>query len=213
MVTYALLAPGEAEYSSQSFMLSGTNIILAWNSIFFILNGIQIIRLVRERKPVEIPHDIRDIYENVFTNMSSREFLYFWSTGEHSSSTDEYLVRLNEVPTELFLLTNGKVSISKNGAEICQGGRGSFIAEMSMISGNPASADVKAVGEVSFMAWDHDKLNNIKALNPKLSMKIQEILSRDVVDKLRTWSCRNLPVPAETRMQGSSLLLGGEEEL
>ena len=52
-----------------------------WNVLFFGINSFQIARLLRERRKIELPGELRDLYEQVFHSMSRREFLMFWNMG------------------------------------------------------------------------------------------------------------------------------------
>ena len=56
--------------------------IAVWNALFLIINIIQVVKLMKERAPVKIPDDIEDIYRTKFSDMTHREFLYFWSLGK-----------------------------------------------------------------------------------------------------------------------------------
>ena len=47
-------------------ILNGNYNIALWNSIFVLINIIQIVILYRERQEVVIPEEIRDLYENIF---------------------------------------------------------------------------------------------------------------------------------------------------
>jgi len=55
--------------------------IAIWNALFLMINTIQVFKLLRERSPVKIPDDIEDIYRSKFSDMTQREFLYFWNLG------------------------------------------------------------------------------------------------------------------------------------
>ena len=60
--------------------------IALWNSLFLIINMIQVAKILKERSPVKIPDEIEDIYRTKFSNMTQREFLYFWNTGVQKRS-------------------------------------------------------------------------------------------------------------------------------
>ena len=55
--------------------------IAFWNALFLMINTIQVFKLIRERSPVKIPDEIDDIYKSKFSDMTQREFLYFWNLG------------------------------------------------------------------------------------------------------------------------------------
>ena len=74
------------------------------------------------------------------------------------------------------------------GREIAELSRGSFIAEMSFLSGDPASADVQCGPPVETITWSQENLANLKKLNFELWIKIQHVLSKDLVGKVRRTS-------------------------
>ena len=160
-------------------------IFLIANSIFFIINTFQVIRLLLERRPISLPDNLREIYTNLFSVMSRREFLYFWNTGKVNEIKKDFMVQEGEVPKELILIVNGTVSIQKAGREIAKRKRGSFVAEMSFMTGEKASADACPIDTVEYIGWDQDKLSNLKLANPDLMIKIQAILGKDLTKKLK----------------------------
>lgn len=95
------------------------------------------------------------------------------------------MVQEGEVPKELILIVNGAVSIQQAGREIAKRKRGSFVAEMSFMTGEKASADACAIDTVEYIGWDQDKLSNLKLANPGLMIKIQAVLGKDLTKKLK----------------------------
>ena len=59
-------------------MLNGNYNIAFWNSLFVMVNIIQIIIIYRERQQLEIPEEVQDIYDTIFHANTNRQFLYFW---------------------------------------------------------------------------------------------------------------------------------------
>ena len=57
---------------------------------------------------------------------------------------------------------------------------------MSFLTGEVATADTIANGNVRFLAWNQDKLRHLDQLNPQLLIKIQNILGKDLVAKLKS---------------------------
>ncbi len=66
--------------------------------------------------------------------------------------------------------------------------RSILIAEMSFLTGKTASADVYANGTVRYIAWNQKKLKDCERLNPQLPIKIQNVLGKDLADKIHTTS-------------------------
>ena len=74
---------------------------------------------------------------------------------------------------------------NNDGKPIASLERGSFIAEISFLTGEPASADVHAIGEVIFISWKSDRLKNLQHQNPSFWMKLQHALSEDLIKKVK----------------------------
>ena len=156
-----------------------------WNILFFAINGFQVSRLIRERRPIELPSEITDIYENIFSSMRRREFLNLWHMGSIDSVENEQFIKKGRKQKKLYLILSGKVRVENKGALITKLGRGSFLAEMSFLTGNPATADVIADGKVRYIFWEQQKLNDLQKINADLFIKLQNILGKDLTEKVK----------------------------
>lgn len=157
-----------------------------WNILFFGINSFQIARLLRERKEIELPAGLMDLYERVFESMTRREFLMFWNMGRTETRDGEQMIREGEHQRELVLILSGVFNVVKGSDIIAKLKRGSFIAEMSFLTGDPASADVFANGAVEYIVWNQEKLRNLNQINPQLFIKIQNVLAKDLADKIKS---------------------------
>ena len=156
-----------------------------WTAIFVIVNTYNIIKILLERRPKLIPDEIQDLYDGIFKNLNSNEFLYFWNMGIIKSVKDKYLIKSGDHQNNLLLVLSGTANVEVNETPIASLGRGSFIAEISFLSGEPASADVHATGELIFVAWNSERLKNLKHDNPSFWMKLQHALSEDLIKKVK----------------------------
>jgi len=59
--------------------------IAFWNILLFVINSIQLVRLIIERQPIKLSAEIDDLHKSVFHIMKSREFLSFWNMGTINS--------------------------------------------------------------------------------------------------------------------------------
>jgi hypothetical protein len=157
-----------------------------WNVLFFGINSFQIARLLRERTKIELPAELTDLYERVFSSMSRREFLTFWNMGRTERREGDQMIREGEHQRELVLILSGTFNVAKGSEVIAKLNRGSFIAEMSFLTGDPASADVFANGPVEYIVWNQEKLRNLNQINPQLFIKFQNVLAKDLADKIKS---------------------------
>ena len=105
--------------------------------------------------------------------------------GTIKSVKDKYLIRSGEHQKNLLLVLSGSADVEVNGKPIASLTRGTFIAEISFLSGEPASADVHADKELIFVSWNSDRLKNLKDENPNFWMKLQHALSEDLIRKVK----------------------------
>ena len=160
------------------------------NSVFVAVNAFQAIVLLRRRRPVTVPAGIQDIYDQAFYHMSKREFLYFWQMGREVVLHQGPVVKDGETQDELLLIVEGTVQVMKNQKEIATLTRGSFVAEMSFMTGKPASADVKNIEKLECRSWSRESISNMQRLNYELWNKVHHTLSSDLAEKVRQTSSK-----------------------
>ncbi len=156
----------------------------AWTIIFVLINFIQILIIFRERKEMMIPEQIRDLYENIFHIKTSREFIHFWDYGKLQHIEKETLINAGESQADLMLVLNGKANVIKGTKNIATLERGQFIAEISYITGKPASADVISPEGMTYYVWDRKTLNMLRKSKPIIMNKLDRIITLDMAGKL-----------------------------
>lgn len=168
----------------------GNHEIAFWNFVFVAINGVRAGGLLAERRPIHLPRETETIYKEVFLGMSRREFLYLWEMGNPRALDGVQLVHEGAPQQELLLILDGEAVVRKGGQDIASLRRGQFVAEMSFVTGEAASADVIARGAMRCLVWPQEKLRALKQLNPALLIKLQNILGRDLTDKIKAASGR-----------------------
>ncbi len=157
-----------------------------WMIVFVIINLYQIIRIINERRKRYIEPKIFDIYETVFNSLSTFEFLTFWKLGIIKNvEGGNTIIQKDEKLKSILLLINGKVNVKSNGHTIAYLPRGSFIGEISYITKEGATADVIADGDATYIEWTNKELKLIQLNNKIFWTKIQNILLKDLIIKLK----------------------------
>ena len=155
-----------------------------WTSVFVIINITQIVIIYLDRRNIYIPEEIKDLYDNIFHTQSKREFLKFWDSGKVCQVENDIVAKSGDVQADLMLILNGNADVVRKNKKVASLERGQFISEISYITGNPASADVHAKGELLFYNWDRASLSKFKKSNPIASAKLDRILTLDMANKL-----------------------------
>jgi hypothetical protein len=179
----SILTLGEFSLIAYGVATSNMSVVI-WNTLFVTINSVQVIRILLERRPIQLPSDLVDLYENLFSVMSTREFFYFWQTGTVNQAADALVINAGEPQKNISLILSGTINIVKEGTVVSRRSRGDFIGEMSFSTRNPASADVMAEGCVQYISWEQEKLRNLKQLNPQLLIKIQSVLEKNLAHKM-----------------------------
>ena len=83
-----------------------------------------------------------------------------------------------------MLVLNGKADIIRDGETIAILERGQFIAEISYITGEPASADVVSPERLTYYIWNRNNLDKLQKSKPATMGKLDSILTLDIAGKL-----------------------------
>ena len=83
-----------------------------------------------------------------------------------------------------MLILNGKAEVIRNGKNIATLGRSQFIAEISYITGKPASADVVSKEDLTYYVWNRNTLDKLRRTKPDTMNKLDRILTLDMAEKL-----------------------------
>ena len=81
--------------------------------------------------------------------------------GTINKVSDILLIKQGEHQKEISMILSGLVDVKKDDIQIAALVRGSFIAEMSFLTGKAASADVYANGTVRYISWNQKKLKDL----------------------------------------------------
>ena len=180
-------------FSSYTF---SENINVAfWNFLFIAVNIFMIIKILDERRSRFIPHEIKDIKNTIFKSLTSKEFLYLWSLGKIKSSEKGLIVDEGIKQNKLMFILSGKALVKSNGKLLAILERGQFIAEMSLLTNEPTSAQVYVDDEndekVMYIEWNNNTLKRIENTNNPFWKKLHYILSSDITKKLQLMNKSN----------------------
>ena len=178
-----------------SYTFSGNFNVASWNFLFIAVNIFMIIRILDERRSRFIPHEIKDIKNTIFKNLTSKEFLYLWSLGKIKSSEKGLILDEGIKQNKLMFILSGKALVKSNGKLLALLERGQFVAEMSLLTNEPTSAQVYVDDEndekVMYIEWSKSTLKRIENTNNPFWKKLHYILSSDITKKLQLMNKSN----------------------
>lgn len=165
--------------------------IAFWNVVFVCINLVWVVRILRERAAVVLPEHLRALHARHFAALAPPEFLRFWSWAEKRVLRDAALIAEGSRPDALYFLLRGEAAILHGDKPVTRCGAGHFVGEMSLLTGEPATADVRCVGEVELMRWPAEQLRELRGRNAVLWSKLQSAIGHDLVEKIRLASERD----------------------
>jgi hypothetical protein len=171
--------------------LAGLPAIAGWNALFVAINTFMAARILRERRRVALPPSLRRLHERHFAALSPPEFLRWWGLGRRERLENAALTRAGEHPDWLYFLLDGRVRVSRDSEPVVELPDGYFVGEMSLLTGQPANADVHALGPVDVVRWPRRELHALRDHSPVLWTKIQSVIGHDLVEKIRIWELRS----------------------
>ncbi|MBU45509.1 MAG: hypothetical protein CMN76_20025 [Spirochaetaceae bacterium] len=164
--------------------ISGQPLLAGWEILFLAINAYHIVLLFEERRPIKLKGRMAQIHERVFNEFSARDFLKLWNFGMDRTYHNNVIVKQGETPEYLLFIVDGEADVLRGRKVLVELDDHSFIAEMSFLTGEPASATVKARGKVHVHCWSQEALHDLESIDPPLMARIRGILGRDLTRKL-----------------------------
>lgn len=163
---------------------------IIWNGVFVAINVYQMVRLLIERRPCHLDERQQQLYQRVFRTLQPREFLALAQLGTwRSVAPGEQLVAEGEVLDQLHVIEAGTLEVLVGERSVAELNAGSFVGEMSFLTGEPTSARVIAnAGEpraVEVLSWPREGLRAFLDGHPDTRAALQLILGTDMAAKLR----------------------------
>ncbi len=157
-----------------------------WQSAFAGINVINLSRLLLERRPVEMSPEQDELHRLVFRGLTARQAKRLMELGAWKTALPgEVVVEEGSDPDMLMVVLTGQFDVLIGPTVVAQLLAGRFVAEMSFLTGDPASADVEAATTCTYLQWTRADLDALMEAAPMYRDYLQTLLGRDVVTKLR----------------------------
>lgn len=166
-------------------LIADNTSIIVWNVLFAVPQIYQLVREVRRRTRVVLTPDEERVRATRFGSMPPHDFLLFWSTGEERSADGELLITEGEPNDKLVVVLSGSASVHAGGSHIADRGPGSLLGELSLVTGEPASASVRMSDAATVRVWTHEKVELLGRARPELAAALQASFARELSVKLQ----------------------------
>jgi Popeye protein conserved region len=156
-----------------------------WGVAFIIVNGVRIVILVLERRPVILSGKEDELYRVAFLSIDKREFLKLASLARWTDlSPGEVIVKAGHHISEAIVLVSGETEAVIGGKTAFTYHPGQLIGNVSAYSGLVSPVDVVVRGPARVAAWDLEHLREFTQSRPELRAKLLRIMTTDLAAKL-----------------------------
>lgn len=165
---------------------------LFWQACFLTVNLVNLVILLYSMRRTDFDAEEEFARQLKFQDLRPHELRpIFKCASRLSLAGGEQLLREGQENSTLFLILQGQVRVCKQGTEVAVLGQGSFVGELSFISGEAVSADVLADGDARLMAWDREALQPLFRRQGLYESYFHSLCGLDVAGKLRALTLRH----------------------
>ena len=163
----------------------GLSSMVGWHVGYALINLGHIAILHYNNSAIGLAEPARTIYSSRFTALRPREFQRLLNINRSVQIEDGVVMSDGQDNRKLMLITAGEVAVSKHGEEVTRLGVGDFIGEMSVLTGNPVSAEVAVTRPLEYRYWTLEDMKKLEIRQLSLYNRFMMVIGRNLVDKLR----------------------------
>jgi hypothetical protein len=158
------------------------------------VNLVYICLLLTERRSVLLTPIEKTVYELSFSSLTSRTFKRLFRLGKITNLKQrDLIICRNSKSTMLYLILDGSAEVELSSGQTKELNSGHFIGELSFITGDLTSANVRASQDnTTVLAWTKCDLVKFLDRDLVLSNAFDLILSTDVTGKLKRMNLPNI---------------------
>lgn len=186
MARIAALAAGGAFFLLALLVLN-LPVYALWALIFVGAHGYQLYATSGNKPKISHPLDPQDHYFHqsaipFLEQEQARDLLAIGS--EVAAGPDTILTREGERISQLYFLTDGSVEIESGNRRVATVSAGSFIGEVGLLTGEPATATAISLSPVKFIAFDKGALKELFDSDPEIERALELGFKRELREKL-----------------------------
>lgn len=160
---------------------------IAWNFVFVAINVVQLTFLYRERWQVRFSDQERLLHQGLFAEFGPVEFNRLLRSGAWREIYEgTVLTKEAHIVQELMVVIKGLAKVEVAGETVALLQPGAFIGEMSLLTGEPASATVTALVDGRIFAISQERLGALLEKDVGIKTAIHRVIGRDLVTKLKS---------------------------
>ena len=159
---------------------------IGWAAVFVGINLVQLVLMTRDRLAVHLSAREQLLYRTLFAELTPVQFNRFLKIGAWREVEAGTLLTVKGKPVvELLIVSSGTVKIMVGTEIIALQQAGSFVGEMSFMSGENASANVVAISHIILFAAARPALDKLLAYDRSVEAVILRRIGHALSEKLK----------------------------
>jgi CRP-like cAMP-binding protein len=159
---------------------------IIWNVIFILINLLQLVRLLRERRRLHLPLDDKALLRELLTGLDDFQIAKLLRSAQWRTLDPGALLTCEAKPVEeLYLLSSGRAVVKVRGNPVARLERGSFIGEVAFLTGQQASATVVVSERARVLAFPRSELEQAFEADHAIASVMHRVLGHDLAVKMR----------------------------
>ena len=160
-------------------------LVIFWISVFMLINIYMLISTYLKNKSAKFSDDEKELFEILFPELSPFEFLRLIKAGTWQRESKELLfIKAGNVNDKVALIWHGTAKVIKQGDEIAELRRGSFLGELSYFKNSVPDADVVLEPGSVVLVWKHEELRRWLQAYRDAAPVFNQLLTSDLAAKL-----------------------------
>lgn len=156
-----------------------------WSIALIIINVYQILRVIYQKRFLNLSEDELKAFVMIGDKMDVLNFKKIMRAGTWENFAEhKNVINENEKAEKVFLVVEGEAEVKIKDRQISIIKKGSFIGEMSFLTGEFPSASVTAAANTKLIGWEKDRLKTLMAKDHLLKHEIHSLFSNDLISKL-----------------------------
>jgi hypothetical protein len=160
-------------------------VAIGWSMVFLLINAVQLTRLLREMRSSKLLADERFLRNGTLAGLSQLSFHRLMRAGRWKTlPAGTVLTVQQEAVTHLQLLTRGLASVVVDGLTVAHIRPGGIVGEMSLLTGDVASATVTLAEEAHLFELEGSALRRLLQEHDELQAQFHQVLGGELSAKL-----------------------------
>jgi CRP-like cAMP-binding protein len=170
------------------FVVSGSPVwtSMVWDTVFILINLVQVVRLLRDRLSLRLTPDQRAFIAPIVGDLDKAQIAQLLRTGAWRSLEPGTRLTVEGEPVEdLTFICEGRTEVRVRGQTVAHVTGGSFIGDVSFTTGEPATATVVTDQVSRVLAFDQARLKALCHKDGQIASALYRRIGGDLAGKMR----------------------------